>query len=481
MFSDVQDILSVSKTCTLLRDVASNRHFWLNRLYELDQAHAPNLPPHLLLESLTWEEIRELVIKAYRRAENTGEVPKVTREVVIPIKEGNALTYFGNTHTWGADTVLLPGGRYFLIRWPVGYLQCWDVSKRRFLWTYPEVASYDSLLQEESITNYSCEVQSNGDINILVVCRNMEERTLRILAFSPDSNTLRTLSRFKVDNRDSIWDGLSVFAKLCGDVCALYTEGTLSITFWNERRTVTISECVFNTMDITDNTIICVTCSYDGLSLIAIPITPLRDSARRGGLSSKLRTTLSECTIEKTPINAPREWLAGRALLSVCKTHWKPRCRQEILITVLVDVYNLYDFRESAVAEYYKFNPHGILSKNTGSRGLIGADGCGSVFTYQGSSGLTEPNVQYSTFSVMTPPSQTGTTVLAFHVAQQRDTRIIRTISTYLRGQVTTASIVTEKFLERTPATYSLNVEFYSGALYYVTEDYQNVVVRYFD
>ena len=236
-------------------------------------------------------------------------------------------------------------------------------------------------------------------------------------------------------------------------------------------------------MDIIDDTIICVASSFSGLSLIAIPITPLRRSAHQETWGKKLHVTLSECLIEETPINAPREWLAGRAILSTCKTRWKPREEQDILITVLVDVYSIYDFRESAVAEFYKYHPPKTYSKNTNhQRGALdGAQTYKPVFEYQGSSGLTEPNVQYSTFSVMTPPSQTGMTVLAFHVAQQRDTRIIRTISTYLRGKITTASAVTEKFLGYTPSTYSLNVEFYSGAIYFVTEDYQNVVIRYFD
>ena len=95
----------------------------MKRLHGLDQAHAPNVPPHLLLDSLSWEEIRKLVIKAYRRARNTENVPRVTHEVVIPLNSENELSSFGNPLGWGVDTMLLPGGKYFLIKWPIGYLQ----------------------------------------------------------------------------------------------------------------------------------------------------------------------------------------------------------------------------------------------------------------------------------------------------------------------------------------------------------------------
>ena len=81
----------------------------------------------------------------------------------------------------------------------------------------------------------------------------------------------------------------------------------------------------------------------------------------------------------------------------------------------------------------------------------------------------------------MTPPSQAGSTVLAFHDELSSETRFARTLATFTPGKEVTIRILDDTVVGGKPATFSLNVEFYSGAIYYVTKDLQSVVIRYLD
>ena len=169
------------QTCRSLRDAIVCRHFWLKRLQLLDQEHAPDLPPHVNVDSLTYHELRDLVVRARRRVLNcTGSSPlRVSREMVIPISQENVNNILGQTLGWGADTLLVPGGRYFLLKWPAGYLQCWDVATKDCMWTYPRIPrNVSDTSWVLSRCCFACDVQMDGYVHVAVVseAQGVDER-----------------------------------------------------------------------------------------------------------------------------------------------------------------------------------------------------------------------------------------------------------------------------------------------------------------
>ncbi|EJD08411.1 uncharacterized protein FOMMEDRAFT_138231, partial [Fomitiporia mediterranea MF3/22] len=168
-----EDVLMVEQTCHFFRDLVSSRLLWLKLLQDLDQVHAPDLPPHILIASLQYPDLRSLVVRARRRVLNyTSTSPlRVSRRIVIPIGQKNVNGILGEPSGWGADTLLLPGGQYFLMKWPAGYLQFWEVETAECLWTYPDLPQDPLELNDEVPSKhcFACDVQANGDVHFVVV------------------------------------------------------------------------------------------------------------------------------------------------------------------------------------------------------------------------------------------------------------------------------------------------------------------------
>ena len=101
---------------------------------------------------------------------------RVSREIIIPIGQAESGDILRRPLKWGADTLLLPGARYFFIRWPAGYLQCWDVLAKECLWTYPELPS-DMSNTRDTLTRcaFACDVVENGVVHVAVVGETLGE------------------------------------------------------------------------------------------------------------------------------------------------------------------------------------------------------------------------------------------------------------------------------------------------------------------
>ncbi|KAL5504770.1 hypothetical protein ACEPAH_7433 [Sanghuangporus vaninii] len=463
----VEDTLKLERTCQFLRSIISSRHFWLKRLQRLDQTHAPDLPPHVSVSSLGYRDLRDLVVRARRRVLNltSSSSLQISREIAIPIGQANVDGILGKPLGWGADTLLSPGAQYFFIRWPAGYLQCWDVRDKECLWTYPGLPS-DRSDMRGTLTKYAfaCDMAENGDVHIAVVSETLgeDQRTLKILGFSRD-NPLSLLFRTSTEEID-VFHGLPAIVKLSGDVSVVYTEGYLTITFWKDDRSVVVREGIFDALEIANGYILGVTSFYDGNSVVAI-------SLKAAYHSTSTHVQLKDVLVSSCRVSPPSSSLVGRAQLSLCTFHWQEEGkRQDSVITVLRDAYDDRHYYDFPLIEFFSF---GLETSGSSSEQ--------STLKSLGQTSFKASDPQFTTYSVMTPPSQAGSTVLAFHDELSHETRFARTLATFAPGKEVAIRILDDAVVGGKPATFSLSVEFYSGAIYYVTKDLQSVVVRYLD
>ena len=71
------------QTCTPVCDAIKTRHFWLAKLNNLDQACSPNLPPYIDPYSLSYSELRDVVVRAERTYYRLAKSPSGTAEYKI--------------------------------------------------------------------------------------------------------------------------------------------------------------------------------------------------------------------------------------------------------------------------------------------------------------------------------------------------------------------------------------------------------------
>lgn len=202
----------------------------------------------------------------------------------------------------------------------------------------------------------------------------------------------------------------------------------------------------------------------------------------------------------ESPITPPDSWLISRAMLSVCSPHWQYDTEREILsITVLADVYSENELRDFPVVYAFLLWPPANVSppgythlqtaaKNEPSSCIRSPEPRSEPLPSLSFRGRTElagihASIQheFSTYSILSPPSRTGTAVIAFHNERESDpSSPTRTLATFARGQVLFRSI--DHITSANPsATRSLYIEFYSGAVYYTTANSDAVVIQYFD
>ena len=86
----------------------------------------------------------------------------------------------------------------------------------------------------------------------------------------------------------------------------------------------------------------------------------------------------------------------------------------------------------------------------------------------------------------MAPPSQAGVACVAFHDDHHpARAQYVRVLSLFVPGEEMKFCPLEEALLDGEegwrPATYSLNAEYCSGVVYYLTEDMRKVVIKYVD
>ncbi|KAH8113605.1 hypothetical protein DFH11DRAFT_311075 [Phellopilus nigrolimitatus] len=143
---DVDDVLRIETTCRVLQDIAASRHLWLAHLRGLPNECAPDLPPHVSLESLDCIGLKSLVVRAVRGNKNwNSPSPKATREIKVifdkPIRKPALVV---------EKAYIVSGGDYLVVQWSTcqsyldDYVQLLEVSNGEQIWLYPDPDCSDS-------------------------------------------------------------------------------------------------------------------------------------------------------------------------------------------------------------------------------------------------------------------------------------------------------------------------------------------------
>ena len=164
-----------AQSCRTLQSFLAqpNRPLWLHLLGQLDEFHAPSLPPHVNLDSLSSDRLKELVIRAAIGHANWGRsspsCPRVTRKRVIDLKnKGGMLGDLKQDKHPREIMKVVKGGldeEFLFVLWSEGYLQCWDVKKNTAIWTYPQLGTF----QNEAVRAYDAEYDSEHGLLFVVV------------------------------------------------------------------------------------------------------------------------------------------------------------------------------------------------------------------------------------------------------------------------------------------------------------------------
>ncbi|KAH8104194.1 hypothetical protein DFH11DRAFT_1551324 [Phellopilus nigrolimitatus] len=216
-------------------------------------------------------------------------------------------------------------------------------------------------------------------------------------------------------------------ARLSGDISTVSILGKLLVTFWKEKRSVEILECQLVDVHLVDGYIIGVLQHYPNES---ISLSSLHNSWPSASGSRVVQTLAlgrdipySSCLIPRTP-----SYRRNHGKLSICAFHWKPeaeRKRKGITITIYT----------AGVSE-------------SGTNGHL-------------------PSITHL--------ERPGTIILdpdlsMYSLHPQEEARMLATVSCKGRVEYRTLNM---------PHAIRAKVEFYSGALYFSTEE--SVVIQYFD
>lgn len=211
-----------------------------------------------------------------------------------------------------------------------------------------------------------------------------------------------------------------------------------------------------------------------GNKLIAIPIDFLRKHVQSRSDVKYSILKISEVSMVSCDVTPPGHWICGRAQFSACNFHWKEQWEQKLDITVICDLYRENDTREWPVLEF--------LSFRLDLKPVYEGQAIEPTFVSLGGSRALLADKNYSSYSVLSPPSQARATVVAFHIDDRREgERTLRAYTCYPDGKELKINEFDAKALGHRPATHSLNMEFYSGAIYFVEAEKQNVIIQYFD
>ncbi|KAH8109077.1 hypothetical protein DFH11DRAFT_970814 [Phellopilus nigrolimitatus] len=467
LYSDISEVQSLVLTCRFIHNIISVRVFWLYRLHALEQDNAPNLPPHISISTLTLPQLRTLVIRAHRRHRNCMRpgTLRPTREIRVNIK----CPYL---HDISSNQALLPGGELFLVWTAEGYIQCFNVRKRKCIWTYQpkEPMSREEILERQpyklKVEGFDYDMQANGDVHVLVVSgvsspRGIGTRIIEIIQSSPQTKIPRPRYTYK---RENIWnvDILTVLAKLSGGVLAVCMDDRLLLTFWEENRSVLIRGSEFESIDLTDNHLICTQYGSRRESVVAIRLSSLykklRDlNATRNSVKS---LTLNDLPHARCPITPNPDWLVKNTVVSICNFHWKPEAERKargINITVSQTGKDLNTSRIFLQVDSFHLDEALLL------------DGGIPQLTHH-KHWLTGLDPQINWYCTSMPPSQAGQILIHCYSSNGFSLKLATT--SYEDGMV----------LKELPMLSIIcNMKFYSGALYFLTSDFASLVIQYFD
>lgn len=88
---------------------------------------------------------------------------------MISLKDANPDEVLGEPGEFGLQLFLLPGGDHLLIYWPAGYLQCWSVRDKAWLWVYPDLPEGASEDRPKLLFTFDYDMQENGDVHLLLL------------------------------------------------------------------------------------------------------------------------------------------------------------------------------------------------------------------------------------------------------------------------------------------------------------------------
>ena len=121
-----------------------------------------------------------MVTKAIRRYNNCigGSALAFSRMAVLPLTQDAVReNLLGKLSEWGSKILLLPDGRYLLIKRPSGCLQLTDVLTGDSLFTSPHPVSDAHQEQCTRVLCFDYDVRENGDIFILVLTESTDEKS----------------------------------------------------------------------------------------------------------------------------------------------------------------------------------------------------------------------------------------------------------------------------------------------------------------
>ena len=164
------------------------RQIWISILSDLDDFHAPTLPPHTELEELSSKELKQLVYQAlkgyYNWNHRSGPRTSITKAVDLRNKgllgSLSSPSILGLISSWihhnsnrGGSVFsneekeiikFVEGGQYICLLWSEGYLQCWDARSNSACWTYPQLGTF----KDTVVTAFDVEYVSNKCLNFVI-------------------------------------------------------------------------------------------------------------------------------------------------------------------------------------------------------------------------------------------------------------------------------------------------------------------------
>ena len=118
ILSVVFRLSTFTQVCRTLLRATEKKSLWIHLLICLDYTCAPDIPPHVNIDSLSYDKVRSIVVDAVRSYVHVTDGADVTYEVrhriLLECASGSVVSETGSPY--GGDTMRLsPGGRYFFI------------------------------------------------------------------------------------------------------------------------------------------------------------------------------------------------------------------------------------------------------------------------------------------------------------------------------------------------------------------------------
>lgn len=150
--------LLLYKACSIFREILTSRHLWLIQLQSLDQECAPDLPPHINIDTLSLQALRTLVVNAIRSNESISQgTVQYTRRASV------ATSSHIKNNCSISDARLSPGGQYLFVRWMNNKLGIFDLhDNNSCVWSYEEKESFENGLR------FAFEMNADGTIIVLI-------------------------------------------------------------------------------------------------------------------------------------------------------------------------------------------------------------------------------------------------------------------------------------------------------------------------